>query len=255
MTDEHYRAIMGTLIDAYPDAQIPDDERLSIYRAAFVHLPGDVFAAAVKRAIGDLKWFPTVAELREFARAYMQITGALPTAGIAWEQARRACNTLAPGIREQVEYPTPLIAEVVRRMGGPRTIALCAIEQLDWKRREFQSLYDELTLSAEAIGIALGAGPPRYKLLYAAYAVIGGEYVGQGEPRVLDTHTGQIVAPEFMRLQEMQDAHLLAERSGTVPDSGTHPLRPRDTGRGATGGGSADSPARTDRGRAHPGDV
>lgn len=255
MTDEQYRAIMGTLIDAYPDTQAPDKNRRPVYRAAFRHLPADVFAAAVKQAIGDLKFFPTVSELREFARSYMQITGMVPTSGIAWEQARRACNGYVPGIRETIDYPTPLIGEAVRRMGGPRTIAHCAIEQLDWKRKEFQAIYDDLALSADAIGIAIGAGPPRYKRVYGAYMVVDGEYIGQGEPRILDTHTGRVVAPEFMRVQELADARLLAERAGTGTDGGTDAFRPFDAGGGGAGERNPRAIPRTTGGRDQSGDV
>lgn len=235
MDDQAYRAIITKLIEAYPDTQTPDTARLLVYRQTLSGLPADTLAAAVAVAIGELKWFPTVAEIRDYARQHLELTGALPPAGVAWSAAVRACNGYVPRVRETVTYPNRAIEEVVRRMGGPRTIAHCEIAELEWKRKEFLQLYAEVSMQAEILGASLGTGTPRYRLIYGGYTTVNGEYTGIGESRAFDTWTGQVVAPEFLEVQELQDAK--SRRGGVLGPGTVDPGGARHTG-GARDGGS-----------------
>lgn len=224
MNRDEFKAGWNRLADALHKSKDPiEDSRRREYALSLKHVPPDAWAAAVERSVRELKFFPTVAELLKFARDHLELTGAVYTNDRAWTEALRACSRFVPGLRENIDYPNAAIRETVRRIGGPASIALCAPKMLDHRREEFIRFYENLCMSAEAIG---GNVRPlterRYVLQYTAYRTVGGKSEPYGKPFVLDRQTGKAVPPHFLELEGEEGGRELAEfrrrSADTLPD-------------------------------------
>lgn len=241
----------GVLIAAY--SNIPGDIRTGTYEAALLHLPAEAFRHAVDRAVGELKFFPTVAELRGFARQYLEMTGALYTPTTAWDRALRACNTYIPRLREQVAYPSPLIKAVIERIGGPASVAFCKADFLDAKRREFLRLYEDMALTARYMGIDTTPVDRRYILLPGATLADGTAIGGPENVRVWDTVRGEVVPPVLYEMQEAAIDRGHARELGTGDNSEDRRATRQIAGAATAGGGSSDRAASPLGGRDHYG--
>lgn len=254
MNREQFDTGIRSLVDAFGKQSA--EGRLREYALALKHLPAESWEVAVRRAIAEGKFFPSVSELLEYARAHLELTGYVIPTSTAWELAIKSCSKWAPRLREEVDYPNAAIRETVKRMGGPEIFAMTDRKQLEqYRRKDFERIYDGLCLSAEAIGVNARAvrSERRYVLLPGAYRIEGREQVQISPTRVIDRQTGKVVAPEWL-LTEGQDGRddfvrigggivdrpLLAAgggASGAGGDSGAGPgLIPATVGGGDHGG-------------------
>lgn len=229
------------------------DVRASEYALSLRHLPADAWAAAVERSVRELKFFPTVAELLKFSRDHLELTGAVLTNDRAWTETRRALLSYVPAFRENVEYPNAACREAVKRMGGPSTIAMCNPKDIDYKRSEFIRFYENLCMSAEALGADVrGLVNRRYVLRYTGYRMVAGKAEPFGRPFVLDRETGQSVPPHFLELEGEDGQKELAEWRGHSALTGggilqLTPIANRGSGgdrTGGTGAGASGEPER-----------
>lgn len=81
MKDEQWIRGMSELAASFPDRDLPEQVlavRGDVYRRELDHLDGDRWLFAVREAIRNERWFPTVAALLEYAES----AGAPPVAGL-----------------------------------------------------------------------------------------------------------------------------------------------------------------------------
>lgn len=126
--------LVARLRAAHPRQQIPP-ETARVYAEALADLDVDVATAAVDEAIATLKFFPSVAELRELAA---RRRSDCPTAADAWGEVSRAFGTV--GRYRTPTWSHPAIARVVDAM---RWDELCASENIEATRAHFLRLYTE----------------------------------------------------------------------------------------------------------------
>lgn len=67
MTREFFNKQFTAMVVSYPNAQKLADEAQDVYWEMLQHMPQDAFHKAVKKCLGECKFFPTIAELGEAA--------------------------------------------------------------------------------------------------------------------------------------------------------------------------------------------
>lgn len=254
MNREDFDAGWDRLIDAlHKGKEATQAPRAKEYALSLRHLPADAWMAAVERSVRELRFFPAVSELLKFSRDHLELTGAVLTNDRAWVETHRALLSYVPAFRENVEYPNAACREAVKRMGGPSTIAMCNPKDIDHKRREFIRFYENLCMSAEALGADVrGLVNRRYVLRYTGYRMVAGKAEPFGRPFVLDRETGQSVPPHFLELEGEDGQRELAEwrRHSALTSGGVLQLAPvADRGSGGdrtvgTGAGTSGESSR-----------
>lgn len=139
MTPSEATRLAGMLKAAHPRQDI-DEATLAIYAAFLADLDRDAGERAVREAIATIKFFPSIAEIRDLA-----MRGAIdaPPEHAAWNEVMRA-------VRLDGRYRTPkwshrAIAAAINAIGW---VSLCDSENLEADRAHFLRLYRDATESA-----------------------------------------------------------------------------------------------------------
>jgi hypothetical protein len=146
--------------------------KADVYWDELRDLPDTVFVLVTKRALAE--WdkpfaLPPIAVLKRYAA---HVEGAMgtgqPTALDAWGDLRRKIGRVNLDILgQQPEYEaarlgiTPLDSQIVRRLGGWGHLALMTPKDLDFKRREFEAVYDEISERQRTEDQLVGLEPSR----------------------------------------------------------------------------------------------
>ena len=141
--------VMGVLAEAF--RQKITSVTIQAYEMGLEGVPMADIERAAKRAIGERRFFPVPAELRELAGDAVGSQRAV----LAWGAVKEAIAR--HGYYKSVDFDDQTINATIRNMGGWMPL----IEQLDeegdkWPRKDFERIYT--TLAATGIGPEL-AGP------------------------------------------------------------------------------------------------
>lgn len=126
--------LIQRLASMHPRVSIPP-ETIAGYAEALEDLALDVATAAVNEAIATLKFFPSVAELRDIAA---RRRSSMPTAADAWSEVTRAFG--AVGRYRTPRFSHPAIERVVDAMGW---VTLCDSDNVEATRAHFLRMYAE----------------------------------------------------------------------------------------------------------------
>jgi len=144
---------MALLTAAYPNFE-PKPQTVAVYVQMLKDIPGEDLFRAARQCIATLKFFPTVAEIREKAQQ-----SHLPSAAEAWQEVTR--QIWQSGYYGKPQFQNPLVAQIVTAMGWRE---LCTSENQIADRAHFMRMYDELAQRAQAQFLALNSGPSRPQL-------------------------------------------------------------------------------------------
>ncbi len=113
---------------------------LELYWRSLQHWPLDAFLIAAEQLLRTCKWMPEPKDFEDLRKV------GRPTAGEAWERARRACGSAI--VYGQVTHNgtcgDPFIDAVVRAMGGYGEIAMCETGKLHFLERRFGEHFDTM---------------------------------------------------------------------------------------------------------------
>lgn len=128
-----------------------DEATFTGYELGLSDVPLDRIKQAVVRAIRELKFMPTVAELRELAGELTADVRAVK----AWDAFQKA--VVRHGYYKSVDFDDPVINATVRNLGGwERVCDLPASEFDKWFRKDFERCYKAFCQA----GIGPDAGAP-----------------------------------------------------------------------------------------------
>lgn len=145
MTKAHAIALVKRLTDAYPNFTCPA-ESVALFVEHLLPLDPQVGWAAVGACIRSNKFFPSLAELLDFAEA--ESGQAHPTPGEAWVMASRA---VAAGSWDPVT--DDVVREAVDSVLGPPKFAQVSLAD----RKVFLSVYADLVASERRARISAEA--------------------------------------------------------------------------------------------------
>lgn len=133
----------------------PTPGQLAIYWEELGDLDDITFTAAVKAAIRNapkMYALPTISAILKEVAQIRAALGETPTALDAWGDFRRKLQRLNldilgsdPAYEERRLGLTPTDSQLARRLGGWAHLALMTPRDLDWKAKEFQAVYDEVS--------------------------------------------------------------------------------------------------------------
>jgi len=177
--------MMAVLAAAYPNMTIRR-ETIEVYVADLSDLPDDVLDAACSYCRANLKFFPTIAELREAAARLQSGAASLPPAGEAWGEFIRLGQCFSGDDPcPYAEMTSDIMRKTIRAMGWRY---LCSSTNGMADRARFIELYDEYARR----GISDYVMPPQLK---------SGEHYTQ---HLLDQLAGKLSAPPNARREHDQ---------------------------------------------------
>lgn len=132
MKESEVSRLVQMLKAAYPRQPLPTDT-LAVYSAFLSDLEREPGEEAVRTAIATLKFFPTIAEIRELATARRV---SLPNTTDAWGEVLRVVGST--GRYRLPKFTHPAIARVVDAMGW---IVVCDSDNQEATRAHFLRLY------------------------------------------------------------------------------------------------------------------
>ena len=116
-----------------------------VYKRLLADIPADVLEAAVVQHVASSKWFPTIAELRQGARALTtpERTTAMEAWGTVLDAMKSGGARILPGGNGYYppEWTDPITARVVASMGW---VELCQSDNQEADRAHFMRAYDAL---------------------------------------------------------------------------------------------------------------
>jgi len=133
---------MALLTSAYPNFE-PRPETVEVYVQMLQDLPANVLFAAVHQCIAECRFFPTVAEIRERARA-IQPAAQIPSAAEAWEEVMREVRRV--GYYGVPAFENPITARVVKALGWRE---ICMSENVVADRAHFMRMYEQVAQRVE----------------------------------------------------------------------------------------------------------
>jgi hypothetical protein len=98
-------------------------------------LPIDQIERAVRRAMRECAFMPTVMQVRELAGVVSDKDRSV----LAWECVLRAIRKI--GMHGSVDFDDPVINATVRHLGGWEKVSGVETDQLDWVRKAFEANY------------------------------------------------------------------------------------------------------------------
>jgi len=134
--------MIGALATMYPREEI-STENCKAYAVKLCDIPVSVLIVVLDQCGAEMKWFPSVAEIREKARL-LTSQDALP-AFQAWAIVQKAFSETRWG--HSPEFNDPIIAEAVRCLGWNE---LCNSENQVADRAHFAKIYDQLVARRES---------------------------------------------------------------------------------------------------------
>jgi len=144
---------MALALDASPQQPEPSDERIAQLYDDVKHLDDVSFVLSCERCRRELDWFPKARHIIERAQQVRQGLGDTTSALDAWGEFRRTV-TLRLNLDLLARSPeaemtrvglTPLDAQIARRLGGFKHLIDMTPRDMDFKAKEFQAVYDELS--------------------------------------------------------------------------------------------------------------
>lgn len=142
--------MLGALATMFPTALI-GAENYSAYAKMLCDIPVSILMTAMDQCGAELKFFPSIAEIREKARILCQSKDVL-SAGEAWgvvvQRMKRygPYERYPPKLRPPIEHP--FIAETVEAIGG--WSSLFESTNIVADRAHFMKIYDQLVARREA---------------------------------------------------------------------------------------------------------
>lgn len=134
-------------------------ENAAIYAEMLEDLEFELADAAVRTAIATLKFFPTIAEIRDLAA---RRTVSMPDAARAWEEVRKAFGSV--GRYREPKFSHVAIQATVSAMGW---VEMCDSENIEATRAHFLKLYQhtcETTIRDANVRPMLSAAEERKRL-------------------------------------------------------------------------------------------
>ena len=135
MTSKQALQIIGVLTAAYPRTDI-QEETVEIFSRFLLDLPYEVGQMAALKLIGESKWFPSVAELRQGA-IEVASTNQLPSAAEAWGEVKNQMRFT--GYYGTPSFSHSLITKTVEAFGWQ---GLCVSENIIADRAHFLKIYE-----------------------------------------------------------------------------------------------------------------
>jgi len=180
LSPDLFRREMGRMslaLDASPQQPEPSDERIAQLYDDVKHLDDVSFVLSCERCRRELDWFPKARHIIERAQQVRQGLGDTTSALDAWGRFRRTV-TLRLNLDLLARSPeaemaraglTALDAQIARRLGGFAHLIAMTPRDMDFKAKEFQAVYDELSAKrrTEDQLIALEPAQPRRTPLLA----------------------------------------------------------------------------------------
>ena len=154
LTDEQFDNGFGILGSAYPE-YVCTPQTIEVYRVALRTLQPEEFEKAVWAHINLHKWFPKVAEIKE--QVLRLRNQGRPTAPERWGQ-------LIIAAERGEDAPTdPATERALRIFGGWEKFGYTSLEELGYRRRDFERVYTE-ALEEQDRQVLLGLeGTPEQK--------------------------------------------------------------------------------------------
>lgn len=137
-SESQIKAVFGMLSAAYPQAGVTA-ATLAVYVRTLADLDPQILDAAAADCISRLKFFPTVAEIREAAAQVASLRFGPPSPGEAWAEVVSAIREV--GSWGSPSWSHPRIGEAVRQVGGWRNLCLSENQAAD--RARFLEIYAE----------------------------------------------------------------------------------------------------------------
>ncbi len=151
MTPEGFDTGMNRLMTNWPRENFPA-ERSAGYADALQDLHDSVWIEAVRRALREATYFPTPAELRDYAEQVLERAGQLPVnADTAWQEVMRLAKHWYPGLPGRTG--NAIADECIAQHGGIRGIALADDRQIGQIERGFKRQYTASREAAIEIGM------------------------------------------------------------------------------------------------------
>jgi len=104
------QVVLKSLFAAYPNTQVTP-ETVIVYVEDLSDIPADELRAVIKQARAQLKFLPTIAELKSMHKLLIRDL-AIPTAEQAWEEVRRSFGRI-----NRSPWSHPFIEEAVNVIG------------------------------------------------------------------------------------------------------------------------------------------
>lgn len=116
-------------------------EQAMLYDRKLRDIPAELLYRAVDALVSEVKFLPTIAEIRERALSlYSQAAGVVPPdAGRGWGEVVKAISHV--GMNRFPKFNDPITAETVRRMGW-KEICLAPADSTSTLRAQFMRMYD-----------------------------------------------------------------------------------------------------------------
>ena len=137
MNKEIFKKEIGKLIKLFPEKQIEP----SIYFAMLSDIPDTIFVQAVKKLIKTQTEINKSTNLIALIIKYAKDQNKINTAE-AWQEVLTHIQT--KGCQALPNFSNKLITKAVNSIGGMHAIGMCSYQELDWKRKSFCSVLQEL---------------------------------------------------------------------------------------------------------------
>lgn len=134
--------VIGALATMFPNSEI-NPANCKAYARMLSDIPLPVLITVMDQCGAELKFFPSVAEIRERVRVLTR-EESMPALQ-AWALVRKAFSETKWG--QSPKFDNPLIAEAVRCLGWRE---LCNSENQVADRKHFSTIYDQLVARRES---------------------------------------------------------------------------------------------------------
>ena len=141
MNRQEFAMFTMALRTYYPREKIlPNDQAAELWFKQLADIPYKDAETVLNRWVGNNKWSPSIADIRE---GFMALSGQeLPDWGAAWEEVQKAIRYIGSyRADEAVESLSELTREAVKRMGFEN---ICRSETPDIERANFRMIYESL---------------------------------------------------------------------------------------------------------------
>jgi len=131
--------VLGFIAAAYPRFELKK-ETIDVYAELLADIDAELLATAAKQITAEVKFFPTVAEIRERVLAIQAERDPIPDAVGAWDELMREVRRVGYMAWTETHFSTDIIAECARIFW--RDACMTDTDNLPTVRAQFRDAYN-----------------------------------------------------------------------------------------------------------------
>jgi hypothetical protein len=131
--------VLGFIAAAYPRFELKK-ETIDVYAELLADIDAELLATAAKQITAEVKFFPTVAEIRERVLAIRDEQNPTPDAEAAWDELQRQISWCGYMRWEETKWSTDMVREVAKMFW--RDACLGDIDNISTVRAQFRNAYN-----------------------------------------------------------------------------------------------------------------